>query len=117
MHGLQPQVISTGRGRRGNIRSPSRDYTGITSASRARSDVRGRSYDRETIARIDEAGRGGAGNMTGSLPGSNPRYRSSESVVHSSGRGGFWNTIPGPDDLYTWGREPEPVNTDFTATE
>jgi hypothetical protein len=57
MHGLH-QVISTGRGGRGNIRSPSREPvrgdTGSTGASPARSDVRGRTYDRETIASIDE---------------------------------------------------------------
>jgi hypothetical protein len=57
MHGHN-QIISTGRGGRGNIRSPSRDPvrgdTGSTGASPARSDVRGRSYDRKTIASIDE---------------------------------------------------------------
>jgi hypothetical protein len=58
MHSTKPQVISTGRGGRGNIRSPSRDAVRGDNASAgvspARSDVRGRTYDRETIASIDE---------------------------------------------------------------
>jgi hypothetical protein len=59
MDSTNPQVISTGRGGRGNIRSPSRDAlrgdNASTGVSPARSDVRGRTYDRETIASIDEA--------------------------------------------------------------
>ena len=57
------QVISTGRGGRGNIRSPSRDPvlgdTASLGVSPARSLSRGRAYDRtydrETIASIDDA--------------------------------------------------------------
>ena len=57
------QIISTGRGGRGNIRSPSRDPvlgdTASLGVSPARSLSRGRAYDRtydrETIASIDIA--------------------------------------------------------------
>jgi hypothetical protein len=54
MHGHH-QIISTGRDGQGNIRTPSPDHTGSTGAFPARPDVRGRSYDREIIAMIDEA--------------------------------------------------------------
>ena len=54
------KVTSTGRGGRGNIRSPSRD--GIRSednispeTSPTRSSERGRGYDRDLISVIDEA--------------------------------------------------------------
>jgi len=53
------KIISTGRGGRGNIRSPSRDAVRGDNASReaslARSEQRGRGYDRELIATIDNA--------------------------------------------------------------
>jgi hypothetical protein len=53
------KVISTGRGGRGNIRSPSRDAVRGEDASRerslARSEQRGRGYDRELISTIDNA--------------------------------------------------------------
>jgi hypothetical protein len=53
------KVISTGRGGRGNIRSPSRDGVRGDDASReaslARSEQRGRGYDRELISTIDNA--------------------------------------------------------------
>ena len=53
------KIISTGRGGRGNIRSPSRDAVrgedGNREASLARSEQRGRGYDRELISTIDNA--------------------------------------------------------------
>jgi len=98
-------IISTGRGGRGNIRSPSRDgVRGDASreASLARSEQRGRGYDRELIATIDNAndpgvhsfGRGGTGNMSGSPPSSQSRSRSRE-PIHAAGRGGVGNIHAG----------------------
>jgi hypothetical protein len=102
-------VISTGRGGSGNIRSPSRDASrgdrASIGGSPAPSDNRGRTYDRETIASIDDAhntglqstGRGGIGNMTGLRPGSQSRSRSREPATnaHTSGRGGLGNMVVG----------------------
>lgn len=100
------EVISTGRGGTGNIRSPSRDATrGETatvdsSPSPSRAEVRGRGYDRDRISEIDTAhdngvystGRGGAGNIT-RLDPSKSRSRSRD--VHTTGRGGQGNTYTG----------------------
>ncbi|KAN0114287.1 hypothetical protein V8E52_006783 [Russula decolorans] len=100
-------VISTGRGGRGNIRSPSRDGVRGDDASReaslARSEQRGRGYDRELISTIDNAhdpgvhsfGRGGSGNMSGSPPSSQSRSRSREPAIHAAGRGGLGNIHAG----------------------
>jgi len=100
------EVISTGRGGAGNIRSPSRDAiraeVGTPEGSPIRSELRGRGYDRDLIASIDDAhdngvhsfGRGGAGNMTGSPPHSKSRSRSRE-PAHAGGRGGYGNIIVG----------------------
>lgn len=107
-------IISTGRGGRGNIRSPSRDPgdTASLGVSPARSLSRGRAYDRtydrETIASIDDAndtgvhsfGRGGTGNMTHSPlrpdSGSNSKSRSrSREPAHTTGRGGTGNMVLG----------------------
>lgn len=53
------KVTSTGRGGAGNIRSPSRDAVRgddkSLEVSPARSEQRGRGYDRELIATIDNA--------------------------------------------------------------
>jgi hypothetical protein len=53
------KVTSTGRGGAGNIRSPSRDAVhgdyGSSEKSLVRSEQRGRGYDRELIASIDNA--------------------------------------------------------------
>jgi len=101
-----PYVItSTGRGGAGNIRSPSRDGRGEEGSrdeSVVRSEQRGRGYERELIASIDDAhdtglhshGRGGAGNMSPSPPSSKSRSRSRE-PIHASGRGGFGNLHAG----------------------
>jgi len=99
-------IISTGRGGRGNIRSPSRDAVRGDEASRerslARSEQRGRGYDRELITTIDNShdtgvhshGRGGIGNISGSPPGSQSRSRSRE-PAHAAGRGGVGNIHSG----------------------
>jgi hypothetical protein len=100
------QITSTGRGGAGNIRSPSRDAVRGDDASRevslARSQERGRGYDRELITTIDNAhdigvqsfGRGGRGNISGSPPNSQSRSRSRE-PVHAGGRGGLGNIHAG----------------------
>jgi len=100
-------VISTGRGGRGNIRSPSRDAVRGEDASRerslARSEQRGRGYDRELISTIDNAhdtgvhsfGRGGTGNMSGSPPSSSQSRSRSREPIHASGRGGMGNLHAG----------------------
>jgi Protein of unknown function (DUF3602) len=53
------KITSTGRGGTGNIRSPSRDAIRgddkSFEASPVRSEQRGRGYDRELIATIDNA--------------------------------------------------------------
>jgi len=97
-------IISTGRGGRGNIRSPSQDGRddGSRERSLARSEQRGRGYDRDVISTIDNAidpgvhsyGRGGRGNMSGSPPDSQSRSRSRE-PIHAGGRGGFGNLHAG----------------------
>jgi Protein of unknown function (DUF3602) len=55
----ETKVISTGRGGAGNIRSPSRDAiraeVGTPEGSPVRSELRGRGYDRDLIAAIDDA--------------------------------------------------------------
>jgi hypothetical protein len=55
----ETKVISTGRGGAGNIRSPSRDAirveNGTPEGSPARSEQRGRGYDRDAIEAIDNA--------------------------------------------------------------
>ncbi|KAH9169381.1 hypothetical protein EDB89DRAFT_2073070 [Lactarius sanguifluus] len=98
------EVTSTGRGGAGNIRSPSRDASRPESiksgSSPARSEPRGRGYDRDLISAIDTAndtgvhssGRGGLGNIT--RPDSTSRSRSRD-LVHSSGRGGIGNLYIG----------------------
>ncbi|KAH8990850.1 hypothetical protein EDB92DRAFT_2088373 [Lactarius akahatsu] len=98
------EVTSTGRGGAGNIRSPSRDASRPESinsgSSPARSEPRGRGYDRDLISAIDTAndtgvhssGRGGLGNIT--RPDSKSRSRSRD-LVHSSGRGGIGNLYIG----------------------
>ncbi|KAN0139328.1 hypothetical protein V8E53_002829 [Lactarius tabidus] len=104
-HHLNDDVImSTGRGGRGNIRSPSRDPvlsdTITIDSSPARSQERGRGYDRDLISAIDSAhetgvistGRGGLGNIT--RPDSKSRSRSRD-PVNSSGRGGAGNLYIG----------------------
>lgn len=102
-------VTSTGRGGAGNIRSPSREAgrdDGSRERSLARSEPRGRGYDREAISIIDEAhdtgvrsfGRGGRGNISGSPPSSQSRSRSRE-PIHGGGRGGFGNVhVGGPSE-------------------
>ncbi|KAH9053575.1 hypothetical protein EDB87DRAFT_1650983 [Lactarius vividus] len=97
-------LTSTGRGGAGNIRSPSRDVSRPESinsgSSPARSEHRGRGYDRDLISAIDTAndtgvhssGRGGLGNIT--HPDSKSRSRSRD-LVHSSGRGGIGNLYIG----------------------
>ncbi|KAI9447135.1 hypothetical protein BJY52DRAFT_1420490 [Lactarius psammicola] len=98
------EFTSTGRGGAGNIRSPSRDASRPESinsgSSPARSEQRGRGYDRDLISAIDVAhdtgvhstGRGGIGNI--SRPDSKSRSRSRD-LVHSSGRGGIGNLYIG----------------------
>jgi len=53
------KVTSTGRGGKGNIRSPSRDAARGEDISRetslVRSEQRGRGYDRDLISTIDNA--------------------------------------------------------------
>jgi len=103
-------VTSTGRGGAGNIRSPSRDAIrredGTPESSPIRSEIRGRGYDRELIATIDNAhdigvhstGRGGRGNMTNSPSNSQSRSRSRE-PAHTAGRGCVGNAyIGGPTE-------------------
>lgn len=99
-------VTSTGRGGAGNIRSPSREPVrgddGSRERSLARSEQRGRGYDRELITTIDNAhdtgvhstGRGGRGNMSVSPPDTQSRSRSRE-PNHGVGRGGFGNIQSG----------------------
>jgi hypothetical protein len=101
------EVISTGRGGAGNIRSPSRDAirgdaASINSSpSPSRAERRGRGYDRDAISAIDTAndtgvhstGRGGFGNIT--RPDSVSRSRSREPGLHSTGRGGVGNLYTG----------------------
>jgi len=97
-------IISTGRGGAGNIRSPSRGRGEDNSreTSLVRSQERGRGYERELIASIDDArdtglhshGRGGKGNMSPSPPQSQSRSRSRE-PSHATGRGGFGNIVTG----------------------
>jgi hypothetical protein len=97
-------VISTGRGGAGNIRSPSRDAirgeTVSVESSPSRAEQRGRGYDRDMISAIDVAhdtgvhstGRGGIGNIT--RPDSKSRSRSRD-LLHSTGRGGAGNLYGG----------------------
>ncbi|KAF8477696.1 hypothetical protein DFH94DRAFT_755029 [Russula ochroleuca] len=105
-------VASTGRGGAGNIRSPSRAENGSPKKF-TRSHPRGRVYERDLLAFIDNAyntgmhslgrgpgrrDRGGVGNMTSSLPNSQSRCRSRE-PAHAAGRGGMGNMyIGGPTE-------------------
>lgn len=56
-------MISTGRGGRGNLRSPSRDASrgpsAVIETSPVRSELRGRGYDRDAISLIDSTIDGG----------------------------------------------------------
>jgi hypothetical protein len=93
------QVIHSGRGGAGNIRSPSRNPTERIAEEKAEDDLQDRliaeSRGRQTDAQFS-TGRGGAGNISRSKSRSRSAVRGPTTPqaaggVHASGRGGFGN--------------------------
>jgi len=95
----KPQIIHSGRGGAGNIRSPSRNPSERIAEDRAEEDLQDRliaeSRGRQTDANFS-TGRGGAGNISRSKSRSRsaargPSTPQASGAVHASGRGGFGN--------------------------
>jgi len=90
------QIIHSGRGGAGNIRSPSRNPTERIAEDRAEEDLQDRliaeSRGRQTDAAF-ATGRGGAGNISRSKSRSRSAARGPAPAqgMHASGRGGFGN--------------------------
>jgi len=98
-YGADLQVIHSGRGGAGNIRSPSRNPSERIAEERAEEDLQDRliaeSRGRQTDANFS-TGRGGAGNISRSKSRSRSAVRGPSTpqatgTVHASGRGGFGN--------------------------
>lgn len=94
-HGLIQQVIASGRGGAGNIRSPSRTPAERIAEDKAEDDLQDRliaeSRGRQTDAAFS-TGRGGVGNIGRSQSRSRSAVRNNGAApVSVSGRGGFGN--------------------------